>query len=62
MSVKTYSYKNQGSIYVGPHFQVKEFASFGNGKLYTDRVLIDDELVNHLEKTFSTLLQSVCAL
>lgn len=55
MSVKTYSYKNQGSIYVGTHFQVKEFASFGNGKLYTDTVLIDDELVNHLEKIFSKL-------
>lgn len=55
MSVKTYSYKNQGNIYVGPHFQVKEFASFGNGKLYTDTVLIDDGLVNHLEKIFSKL-------
>lgn len=55
MSVKMYSYKNQGNVYVGTHFQVKEFASFGNGRLYTDTVLIDDKLVNYLEKIFSRL-------
>lgn len=55
MAVKTYSYKSQGNVYVGSHFQVKEFAAFGNGKLYTDTVLIDDGLVNYLEQIFTKL-------
>ncbi len=55
MAIKAYSYKNQGNVFVSTHFQVKEFAAFGNGKLYTDSVLIDNDLVNYLERIFSKL-------
>lgn len=53
MSIIKYNYNTDKHKYVGPHFQVIEFASFGNGKLYTNDVLIDSNLVNYLEDIFS---------
>lgn len=53
MSIIKYNYNTDKNKYVGPHFQVIEFASFGNGKLYTNDVLIDSNLVNYLEDIFS---------
>lgn len=58
MSVIKYNYNNDKNKYVSPHFQVKEFASFGNGVLYTNDVLIDTDLINYLEKIFSKVTAS----
>lgn len=58
MAVKTYSNSKQGNVYVGKHFQVKEFRAIGNGKLYTDTVLIDTVLVDYLEKIYSKVKAS----
>jgi hypothetical protein len=55
MSVKTYSYSKNGNDYLSSHFQVKEFASISNGKVYTDEVLINTDLVSMLEKLYSKL-------
>ena len=35
MSILKYNYDSQRNLFVSTHFQVKEFASIGNGKLYT---------------------------
>lgn len=53
MSIIKYNYDIDKNKYVGEHFQVKEFASFGNGTLYTNDVLIDTNLVDYLERIFS---------
>ena len=50
MSIIQYNYDIDKNKYVGEHFQVKEFASFGNGRLYTNDVLIDTNLVDYLER------------
>lgn len=52
MSIIKYNYDIDKNKYVGEHFQVKEFASFGNGILYTNDVLIDTNLVDYLERIF----------
>ena len=52
MAVKTYSLKKDGEKYLSAHFQVKEFASIGQGKTYSDKVLIDTALTTLLEKVF----------
>lgn len=62
MSIISYSYKNDGEKFLSEHFQVKEFASFGNGKLYSDVVLIDEELISKLETLFSKLNASKCII
>ena len=51
--INTYSYRKDGNNYISAHFQVKEFGAVANGKLYTDKVLIDSELINKLEEIFS---------
>ena len=48
--VRTYSLKADGATRLSAHFRVREFAEAG-----TDRVLIDDELVERLEKLHSHL-------
>ncbi|MGN1411957.1 MAG: GH25 family lysozyme [Oscillospiraceae bacterium] len=54
--VKTFSYSKDKDIFLSPHFQVKEFASIdGNGKLYSDNVLISYDLVKMLEKLYEKL-------
>ncbi len=52
MSIKKYSLKKSGGTYLSDHFQVKEFASAGQGKTYSDTVLIDTALVKLLEKVY----------
>lgn len=55
MSVKKYSLKKQGNIYCSKHTQVKEMASVGQGKTYSDTVLVDEKLMEMVEKLFSKL-------
>lgn len=56
MSIKTYSYKKDGATFLSPHFQVKEFVSMSsNGKIYSDIVKIDTDLVDMLEKLYDIL-------
>ena len=51
--VNRYSYSKQGNVALSAHFQVKEFASKGGGRLYTDEVLIDTDMIIILEKVFA---------
>lgn len=60
--IKTYSYSKDKNTYLSTHFQVKEFASFGNGKLYSDNVIIDTELISKLENVFSKVKASKCVI
>lgn len=54
--ISKYSYKKDGIYMVSPHFAVKEFASIGDtGRLYTDNILIDSEIVEILEKLYQKL-------
>ena len=53
--IKTYSYKRDKDKYCSKHTQVKEFASKRGNKLYTDTVLIDDTLIDRVEKLFTAL-------
>lgn len=55
MAVKTYSYATQKNVYCSKHTQVREMASIRGGKLYSDKVLVDDTLMNMIEKLFSKL-------
>ncbi len=55
MAVKSYSLKTQGGVYCSAHTQVKEMASIGQGKTYSDTVLVDTALMEMVEKLFSTL-------
>lgn len=51
MAVKTYSLKTQGNVYCSKHTQVREMAC----KDGTDKVLIDEKLMEMIEKLFTTL-------
>lgn len=54
--VKKYSYQKDGNLILSEHFVVKEFASIGdNGKLYSDQVLIDSDLIDVMEKLYNFL-------
>lgn len=55
MAIKTYSYAKDGNKTLSAHFKVKEFASNDSSKLYTDTILIDEQLVTMLEKLFTTM-------
>jgi hypothetical protein len=48
VAVKTYSAMREGNKVLSPHFKVKEFAC----KDGTDKVLIESELIDTLEKVF----------
>lgn len=50
MSIKKYSYSKDKNKNITPHFKVYEFASFINGKLYSDEILIDLDFINKLEE------------
>lgn len=64
--VKTYSLTTDGKVNLSQHFQVFEFASsyptpYGNvWKVYTDKVLIDTDLIQILEDLFNKLHASKC--
>ena len=53
--IKTYSYANQGNVYCSPHTQVKELASKSGNRLYSDVVLVDDDLMVMVERLFEKL-------
>ena len=56
MTVKTYSYSKDKNTKVSAHFSVKEFASISdNGKVWSDKVLIDTMLIAMLEALFEKL-------
>ncbi len=55
MAVKKYSYKKQSRVLCSKHTSVYEMASIGQGKLYSDTVLVDDELMDMVEKLFERL-------
>lgn len=51
MAVKTYSKKTQGNVFCSAHTQVKEMAC----KDGTDKVLVDEKLMEMIEKLFTKL-------
>ena len=51
MAVKTYSLKKDGNKYCSEHTQVKEMRCFDG----TDKILIDEKLMEMIEKLFSAL-------
>lgn len=53
--VKVYSYKAQKNVYCSAHTQVKEMASKSGSKLYSDTVLVDENLMAMIEKLFKRL-------
>ena len=55
MAVKKYSYKKDKNVLCSPHTTVREMASIGQGKLYSDTVLVDTELMDMVEKLFAKL-------
>ncbi len=55
MAVKKYSYKKQGNVNCSKHTKVREMASTGQGKLYSDTVLIDTKLMDMVDKLYDKL-------
>jgi hypothetical protein len=55
MAVKTYSYAKNKNDKLSEHFSVWEFASSDGSKLYTDKILIDSDLVTMLEKLYAAM-------
>ena len=55
MAVKTYSYSKQTNVKVSEHTSVWEMASKSGYKLYSDKVLVDETLMEMIEKLFAKL-------
>lgn len=55
MAIKKYSLKTQGNVYCSTHTQVKEMASIGQGRTYSDTVVVDTDLLEMVEKLFAKL-------
>ncbi len=55
MAVKKYSLKKHGDKSCSAHTTVKEMASIGQGKTYSDTVLVDQGLMEKIEKLFAKL-------
>ena len=55
--IKKYSCEKDGQVYINKHFQIWEFRSFDDtqGVLTTDDIIIDDNLVENLERLYETL-------
>ena len=55
--IKKYSCEKDGQVYINKHFQIYEFRSFDDaqGILTTDEILIDDNLVENLERLYEAL-------
>lgn len=53
--IETYSYAKDRKKKLSPHFAVGEFASLSGGKLYSDVILIDADLVEILERLYTYL-------
>ena len=55
MAVKEYSFKKNGNDDLSPHFKVREFRARIGNALDGDKILIDSELINKLEKLSSAI-------
>ena len=55
MAVKSYSYKKQANVYCSKHTKVKEMASKSGSILYSDKVLVDEKLMDMIEALFAKL-------
>lgn len=55
MAVKKYSYKKQGNVYCSKHTKVREMASISGSKVYSDTVLVDEKLMEMVDKLFEKL-------
>ena len=55
MAVKKYSYKKQSKILCSKYTSVYEMASTRQGKLYSDTVLVDTELMEMVDRLFEHL-------
>ena len=55
MAVKKYSYKKQGNEYCSKYTKIKEMASTSGSKIYSDTVLIDEKLMQMIDKLFEKL-------
>ena len=55
MAVKKYSYSKQGDTRVSAHTKVKELVSKSGSKVYSDTVLVDEDLMIMIEKLFAKL-------
>lgn len=53
--VNRFSYVSDGAKQISTHFKVKEFASFAGKVLTTDTILINDKLVDMLERLILVL-------
>lgn len=55
-----YSFAKDGNKKLSEHFQVKEFRSHSNGTLTTDVIIINEKLIEQLEKLMQTLGATKC--
>lgn len=55
MSVKKYSLKKQGYEYCSKYTQVNEMASVSGNKVYSDTVLVDEKLMEMIDKLYTKL-------
>lgn len=55
MAIKTYNLSKKGNVYASKHIQVKELASIGQGKTYSNTVKIDTTLLDKVEKLFDKM-------
>lgn len=55
MAIKKYSYKKQSRALCSKYTSVYEMASIGQGRLYSDTVLIDEELMDMVDRLFEKL-------
>lgn len=53
MSIKTYSLKKDGSKKLSKHFKVAEFWAHDGGRIASDVIKVDTELIKKLEKFFN---------
>ena len=58
--MSAYSYKKNKQL--SKHFNSREFASIVSGRLYTDRILVDKNLITQLEKFFDYGIETVIVL
>lgn len=55
MAVKTYSYSKQKNVKISEHTSVWEMGSTSGYKIYSDKVLVDEKLMEMIEKLFAKL-------
>ena len=55
MAVKKYSFKTQGNYKCSEHTNVREMASISGSKVYSDTVLVDETLMEMIDKLYAKL-------